>query len=110
MPAARRSDLLARPLAALVDGALAPAVPPLARYSCHAALRLPPAADTALRALAVKTLTDDPNRTLHLEGDQAIVTSELVDAVRASLRGRHPADASDLCLVSHVVSRAAVWL
>jgi len=33
-----------------------------------------------LRALAVKTLTDNPNRTLHLEGDQAIVTSELVDA------------------------------
>ena len=25
-----------------------------------------------LRALAVKTLTDDPNRTLHLEGNQAI--------------------------------------
>ena len=25
----------------------------------------------SLRALAVKTLTDDPNRTLHLEGSQA---------------------------------------
>ena len=35
---------------------------------------------SSLRALAVKTLTEDPNRTLHLEGDQAIVTSELVDA------------------------------
>ena len=34
----------------------------------------------ALRALAVKTLTDDPNRTLHLEGNQVITTSELVDA------------------------------
>ena len=34
----------------------------------------------ALRALAVKTLTDDPNRTLYLEGDQSIVISELVDA------------------------------
>lgn len=33
-----------------------------------------------LRALAVKTLTDDPNRTLHLEGDQELVTSELVEA------------------------------
>ena len=34
----------------------------------------------ALRALAVKTLTDDPNRTLHLEGNQGILISELVDA------------------------------
>ena len=33
-----------------------------------------------LRQLAVKTLTEDPNRTLFLEGDQNIVTSELVDA------------------------------
>ena len=33
-----------------------------------------------LRALAVKTLTDDPNRTLHLEGEQELITSELVDA------------------------------
>lgn len=33
-----------------------------------------------LRKLAVETLTADPNRTLHLEGDEAIVTSELIDA------------------------------
>jgi len=33
-----------------------------------------------LRALAVKTLTENPNRTLHLEGSQSILTSELVDA------------------------------
>ena len=33
-----------------------------------------------LRALAVKTLTENPNRSLHLEGNQAIVTSELVEA------------------------------
>ncbi len=33
-----------------------------------------------LRALAVKTLTDDPNRTLHLEGQQELITSELVEA------------------------------
>lgn len=33
-----------------------------------------------LRALAVKTLTDDPNRTLFLEGEQELITSELVEA------------------------------
>ena len=49
---------------------------------CHLDMFGPSLSDRvkALRALAVKTLTDDPNRTLHLEGDQAIVTSELIEA------------------------------
>ena len=34
----------------------------------------------SLRSLAVETLTTDPNRTLHLEGDQTIETHELVGA------------------------------
>jgi len=55
-----------------------------------------------LRALAVKTLTDDPNRTLHLEGNQAIVTSELVEAAAE----QYGVTAESYCTS---MSRAGVW-
>ena len=55
-----------------------------------------------LRALAVKTLTDDPNRTLHLEGEQAIVTSELVEAAAE----QYGVTAAAYC---ESMSKAGVW-
>lgn len=55
-----------------------------------------------LRALAVKTLTEDPSRTLHLEGDQAIVASELISAA-AEQYGITP---EAYC---KSMSRAGVW-
>ena len=56
----------------------------------------------ALRALAVKTLTDDPNRTLHLEGNQVITTSELVDAAAE----QYGVTAEDYC---SSMRQAGVW-
>ena len=56
----------------------------------------------SLRALAVKTLTDDPNRTLHLEGSQAIVTHELVEAAAE----QYGVSAESYCTS---MSNAGVW-
>ena len=59
-----------------------------------------------LRALAVKTLTENPNRTLHLEGDSNIITSELVDAVSHDAAGRASASASGSSSSSSSLARA----
>ena len=56
----------------------------------------------ALRALAVQTLTEDPNRTLHLEGEQELVTSELV----AAAAEQYGVTAEDYC---RSMRQAGVW-
>ena len=58
------------------------------RMECDTALRVVQERGGSLqelRALAVKTLTEDPNRTLHLEGNQELVTWELVEAAAEQL-------------------------
>ena len=71
---------------------------------CHLDMYDPSLKDrvSKLRALAVKTLTDDPNRTLHLEGTQAIVTSELVEAAAE----QYGVTAESYCTS---MSREGVW-
>lgn len=72
--------------------------------ACHLDMYDPslPERVRALRDLAVKTLTDDPNRTLHLEGQQTIVTSELVDAAAE----QYGVTAAEYC---RSMRKAGVW-